>query len=488
MASRQFTARRSGRTALRRPRRPILVLAGITIPLVLVGGASIVLAATAPKAPAAAAAEPNPNCTLVVPADPLSAQGLATPYQMVATDPAEGVCHEADSGAAQFVEATVLDPATGALGVYHPLVIDQGTTPVMAPVVPTLPAGAVVGIWFGSNGETLTLKGATGTTLRDAKCVNGLGQSLFGQYAYCNAVPFFDAANKAIAAKKLVIPPAQKDKNGEPCPTVRDFKIVDQDQSDNVISNYLVDSEGRTAQNSAANRTTMGDGKYTVMSNGSDNALVAKRVDPLLGCTAWTAPNLADPGAQVASLALNELSAAAWRNTPIARIPTNNPMTEVDGKPSGAKTNLYRAGVDQPLLGSHPDYTYIGRLYCEHLVNNGPKFLVKDRTLLEAGPSPDPAAAINLWDFMAQRLHASYDLLGCAKLLHKKNPINLQVNAAGKVNNAIVAPDAASPSPVPSVEPSQEATAPTAADPAASEPAGPVPSDTPGPTVSAQHF
>ena len=33
---------------------------------------------------AAAAATPNPNCTLIVPANPLTAEGLATPYQLVA--------------------------------------------------------------------------------------------------------------------------------------------------------------------------------------------------------------------------------------------------------------------------------------------------------------------------------------------------------------------------------------------------------------------
>jgi hypothetical protein len=36
-------------------------------------------------------AAPNPNCSLIVPANPLSAEGLATPYQLVATDPPPGV-------------------------------------------------------------------------------------------------------------------------------------------------------------------------------------------------------------------------------------------------------------------------------------------------------------------------------------------------------------------------------------------------------------
>ncbi len=35
----------------------------------------------------------NMNCTLIVPANPLSAQGLATPYQLTATNPANGPCN-----------------------------------------------------------------------------------------------------------------------------------------------------------------------------------------------------------------------------------------------------------------------------------------------------------------------------------------------------------------------------------------------------------
>ena len=135
-----------------------------------------------------------------------------------------------------FVEAAILDPATGNIQIYSPLVINAGMTPVangtgasttnadttptstggtsagttttpatdassvassttasaqatatmvarqaaspgfyVPPVVPTLPDNAVVGIWFGSNAASVTLTGNTGG------CVNGLGNSIFGQ-------------------------------------------------------------------------------------------------------------------------------------------------------------------------------------------------------------------------------------------------------------------------------------------------------------------
>ena len=107
-----------------------------------------------------AAAVPNTNCTLIVPANPLTAQGLATPYQLTATDPAAGPCNEANANQTAFVQGAVLDPATGQISVYNPLVIDAGTQAAVTPTVPTLPAGAVVGIWFGFNGTTLSFEGA----------------------------------------------------------------------------------------------------------------------------------------------------------------------------------------------------------------------------------------------------------------------------------------------------------------------------------------
>lgn len=58
------------------------------------------------------AATPNPNCTLIVPSNPLTAEGLATPYQLVATDPTAGDCHETNPDLSAFVPAAVMDPAT----------------------------------------------------------------------------------------------------------------------------------------------------------------------------------------------------------------------------------------------------------------------------------------------------------------------------------------------------------------------------------------
>ena len=74
------------------------------------------------------AATPNPNCTLIVPAGALTATGLSTPYQLTATDPNAGDCQEENVDQSAFVQAAILDPATGHISVYNPLVVDQGAT------------------------------------------------------------------------------------------------------------------------------------------------------------------------------------------------------------------------------------------------------------------------------------------------------------------------------------------------------------------------
>ncbi|MBR7836357.1 hypothetical protein KDL01_23975 [Actinospica durhamensis] len=352
-------------------------------------------------------ANADPNCTLVVPASPLTARGLATPYRLTATNPEEGPCHEADSAQSAFVQATVYDPATGALSVYDPLVIDAGTRPAAAPVLPVLPADAVVGIWFGYDGDDLTLSSATPGTLTGAGCVNGLPGSVFTQYAYCDAVPFFTAVNRGIAAHKLTVPALGTAVDGKPCPSTRDFSIVDQDQSDNVTTQYLAAPDGRTAQDTPADTARMTGA--VVLANPSDNALLDEFVDPTLGCAAWQVKDLA-AGGVTTSLALDEIQAAAHQGAPAALVPLNDPMTLDGVTQSTRKTNLYRAGVDQAALpaGQRP------AAYCRDMDTIQTARLKLDRARFAAAPSPDPAAADSLLTFLAGRLQGSFENLGCA--------------------------------------------------------------------------
>jgi hypothetical protein len=618
---------------------PVLSVVAIVACAVLVA-AGVGVSRMLTAAPAADAAD-NPNCTIIVPANPLTAQGLATPYQLTATNPADGPCDEANGAQTAFVQGAVLDPATGQISVYDPLVVNAGTQPAVAPVVPTLPAGAVVALWFGYNGNTLTLAGAdetlgagngtattspassaapsdsatstasstptdsapatptdtgtasptdsaspadtggtgtatatatptatdtggatpaatpsatqptgtptatqsgvalsaqnsqgnqgqgadagssgaarasvqsvgsaplppgsdsssgllnatvtsvgsaatthhhhrspapttsatvsgstasasapasgtaaatggataTGTAaptaaatatatatanpangaaaapvadaiLQQASCVAGEnfgGQfSSFTQVGACNAAAFFTAANAAISAGKLTVPAPGTAKDGLACLTTRSFALIDQDQSDNVTSEYLSTGNG-IAQDNAANRASLGGA--AVLFNGSDNGLLDLFVDPALGCSPWQVPNLADAGAPTTALPLDEIQAAVWagRNGsgPAALVPLNDPMTlDNNGNTSTDKTNTYRSLVDMSALpaGQSP------ATYCRDMEVIQSRRLQQDVNLFMNGPSPDPGAASNLFMFLAMRLQQSYTNLNC---------------------------------------------------------------------------
>lgn len=402
-----------------------LMLVGLCVPLLLAllvaGG--IVL----PRLMASHAANANMDCTLLVPANPLTAQGLATPYQLSATNPANGPCNEANPNQSAFVQGVIYDPATGSFSVYSPLVIDQGTQPAIAPTVPTLPQGAVVGLWFGFNGNNLTLKGATRYTLAQGRCVNGLPGSVFGQFAYCNALAFFAAANRGIAQGKVQVPPLQTAKDGMPCPTTRDFSVVDQDQSDNVQTQYLANGNGQIAQFSAANQAQLQNA--TPVANPSDNALLTNFIDPALGCQPWQAPNLADNNTPVSALPLDELQAAVGQKAPIALVPLTDPMTLVNNNQNLFKTNLYRMGVDQMPAWSPQGAS--GKTYCQNLVQTGLPRLQLDQQLTINATSPDAATANSLFTFLAQRFMMSYTNLNCQNLLNQPNPVTVQTDGNG---------------------------------------------------------
>jgi hypothetical protein len=383
-------------------------------------------------APSQAPAVPG-TCALIVPAEPLSARGLATPWEL--TSDGAGPCHESDPNVTTFVEGAVYDPATSQVSVYDPLVIDRGSRPAIEPTRPDLPDGAVVGIWVGYNGVNLTLRGPGARS-----CVNGADGSIFGQNAFCNSDAFFDAATKSIKAGKLVVPALGTARDGKPCPTTRDFSIVDQDQSDNTTTTYLLTSKGRIAQNTPENVARLTGA--TVMTNGSDEGLIDRAVDTALGCTPWKVPNLADRTHQVTSTSwpLNEIFAAARQAPPIALVPANDPFVAGANGPSLSKLNAYRVGVDQPTVSSlaqAPTTTY-----CQNLLRTGLPRIAADQQFTGPAASPAPAVANSLFNFLATRFNQSFSngdgFLHCQQLLGVQNPVTLQMNADGVVTGATI--------------------------------------------------
>jgi hypothetical protein len=368
----------------------------------------------------AAEAANSMNCTLQVPNNPLSTQGLETPYQL-----GDGcsMANAATEGA--FVEADILSP-NGQISVYNPLVITAGTTPAAAPAAaPTVQRGDQVIIDIGFNGNNLAL---TGRGAFQGNCADALGQSLIGQVSGCNTVNFYNMANAEIARGILKVPALGTDDSDQTCLDTRNFALIDQDQSDNVISAYLINDNGQTEQDTAANAAA--DTGDTLLANGSDDRLLADFVDPANGCTPFTATDTTNSTGTSGSQALNELSARVNAQQPIAETPVNDEMTLVNGEFSVAKTNVYRALVDQSLLSNNVNATDLAADYCQNMVNIAPERNQTDMARELNFTSPVPATGDNLATFMGARLEASFMILGCANF-GLTDPVNVTLNGAG---------------------------------------------------------
>jgi hypothetical protein len=359
------------------------------------------------------------NCSLAVPASPLSAQGLATPWQL-----GDG-CSMANLGTeGAFVEATILAP-NGAVQVYNPLVVTAGTQPAVAPTAPTIARGSAVIIDVGFNGTNLVL---TGAGAWQGGCVDALGQSVIGQVSACNAVNFYRMANAEIARGTLQVPALGTATDGQVCQTVRDFALVDQDQSDNVVTKYLIDANGVTAQATAANVAALpGD---SIGTNGSDDALLSEFVDPANGCAPYTATDSTNPNGTAPSQALNELSARVNQQGTIAVVPPNDEMTLVNGDMSIAKTNVYRSLVDQPLLSRNTNPAAVAASYCQNMANIAAARNNLDMAADTAFGSPVPAVGDNLASFLGNRLSMSFTNLNCGNF-GLTDPTNVTLDGNG---------------------------------------------------------
>lgn len=380
------------------------------------------------------------QCMLRVPNNPLAAAGLATPFELSG-------CNQLDfANQGVFVEANIFDPATGNIQIYNPLVINAGMTSTgnntkrstssgeagffFPPITPTLPNGAVVALWFGSNANTLTLIGDTNT------CVDGLGNSVFGQVAYCNAPAWFTAVNGAVASGFVKVPAPGTGLNGQACPTTRDFRIVDQDQSDNVVTTYLLINNNTLAQHTPENAQANPDAE--VLSNASDNSLLNEFIQPALNCTPYQNPCVTCPTSQSPALSTNELQGEYYppASGP-ALVPLNDPMVLVNGTESLDKVNLYRAGVGQPTADQN---NASGTTYCHQFAQSGIFIASNEQTFAQV-TSPAADQATNLFTFLAMRFSASFGPppgLGCITLLNVNNPVNLTVDGNGVVTAAVI--------------------------------------------------
>jgi len=373
------------------------------------------------------------DCVVEVPATPLLATGLSALWFLQAP------CNQSVACNQQFVEATILDTTLGKVYVYHPLVVNVGTVGALAPTVPVLPVNNQVVIEFGSNGNTLTLMDNGAGSLQAGSCVNGMVGSIFGQYAYCNGPAFFTAAQNAIGAGLLTMPALGLGPDGLPCPTIRDFFIVDMDQSDNVVTTYLVVG-ALVAQNTIAANTKFPNAVLAF--NGGDERLNGVAVAGNFGCTQLKGVDLTDASgtATSTSMALEEIFASQRQGAPIALVPISHAMTRVNNQPSLAKTNLYRSGVGQPQAITVNDADSV--IYCQNIYFVAPLRMLNNERVLVNGGSPDAAAANSLFAFLAQRYATSFsaDGLNCQSLLNVAPPVVPIKNMGGVFVGATITP------------------------------------------------
>jgi hypothetical protein len=307
---------------------------------------------------------------------------------------------------AGLVRATILDPATGALAVYTPVVVPEGTRPAAAPPVPQLPPGAIVTIDFGSPDMDLAPAGATSGALAQGHCVSG-ASLVSSVVSSCNGVAFFTAALPLMRAGRLHLPPAGTSATmvatggragtGRACPNVRNFEAAGQDQG--------------------------------------VGALVDVFLDPAFGCTPFTAPDLAHGNAPATSLALDELLAA--RNEPkvAALIPESEMARDAGGRLDPARTSAYRAELGQPAISARNDRYDSPAAYCQNMVNIQTPFLAANTDVLAAAPAPAPAAASNLLTYLASRLSTAFGRLGCRQF-GLTDPVTVIRDAAGTARSA----------------------------------------------------
>jgi len=383
------------------------------------------------------------DCDIIVPANPLSAQGLATPYQLTGTDgmsPAKSGCQMSNGAKlGAFVQATILDPATGQLYVYDPLVVTRGTKPAVKPSVPRIPANAVVTIDFGFNGKDLYQVGATPATLADANCVNGQAGSLFGQESFCNGISFFDAVRKDEREGLLKVPsPGTSDTiipsggdlgTGRVCPVTRNFEVADQSSANDVTTEYLLNPlTGQTAQDTTSNAGNIAGA--TLLFSRSDNILLDQFLDPVLGCTPFQAPDLANNDQPASSQALDEILAGASQPKIAALVPESDKTVLKGDEFDAAKTDMYREELGQAPISTQTDKTSDPEMYCQNLVDIQTPFLAANQKLLATGQSPATAVGDNLFTFMANELNTSFTNLGCEHF-QLTNPVTVTRNRAG---------------------------------------------------------
>jgi hypothetical protein len=197
-----------------------------------------------------------------------------------------------------------------------------------------------------------------------------------------------------------------------------------------VTTEYLLNPlTGQTAQDNTSNVGYIEGAR--LLTSRSANTVLDQFLDPILGCTPFRAPNLADNGVLASSAALDEIAAGAYQPKIAALVPENDQMARgSDGGFDAAKTDLYREELGQAPISNRNNKTSDPEMYCQHMVDIQTPFLAANRTLLATGQPPVAAVGDNLLTFMANELNMSFTNLGCQRF-GLTNPVTVHKNGAG---------------------------------------------------------
>jgi hypothetical protein len=264
--------------------------------------------------------------------------------------------------------------------------------------------------------------------------------SIFGQVSFCNGINFFNTAHRLENEGKLKVPSEGTSSkivatdgklgSGQDCPTTHNFDMIDQDPSDNVTTEYLLDpATGQTAQDTTSNAGNIAGS--TLLLNGSDNTLLDLFMDPVLGCTPFQAPDLANNDMPTSSQAMDELLSEKNEPSPSALVPENDEMVlNGSGQFDVAKTNLYREEIGQTPVDAADNKSSSPAMFCQNMINIQTPFLQANQTLLATGQSPVTGTGDNLLTFLANRLNMSFTNLGCQNF-GLTNPVTVTLNGNG---------------------------------------------------------
>ncbi len=191
----------------------------------------------------------------------------------------------------------------------------------------------------------------------------------------------------------------------------------------------LFPTTGQTAQDTTANADNLTE--VHVAAQRHDNTLLDLFMDPVLGCTPFQVPDLANNEQPTSSQTLDELLAAKNQPRITALVPENDEMTlNGNGQFDTAKTDLYREEVGQaPINAQEQPDQQPGDVLPEH----------RQHRDAVPGRQPDPAryragaggrVGDNLLTFLANRLNMSFTNLDCQNF-GLTNPVAVTLNRVG---------------------------------------------------------